>query len=89
MQNKYSNIIFYLFIIVIVSLCGLGTVKRYQADFYFNVARNCIPSYADKNEKLDIMQYAYWKAVEANPLEYEHYSKRLNSDYLKRISKRR
>ncbi len=89
MQNKYCNITFYLLIITFVTLCGMGTVKRYQSDAYFNIARNHIPKYADTNDKqsLKIIQYCYWQAIKNNPLEYEHYARRLNGQYLKRISR--
>ena len=89
MQNKYCNIIFYLLIIVVMTLCSLGTINRYKADFYFDIARHYIPSYSDRGENLALMQSAYWKAVEANPLEFTHYANKLNGDYLKRISRRK
>ncbi len=89
MRNKYCNITFYLLIIVFVMMCSVGTIKRYQADVYFNISRNCIPSYADRGENLALMQWAYWKSVELNPLEFVHYANRLNGDYIKRISRRK
>jgi len=81
MQNKTANIIFYSLVIILMILCGIGTLYRYKADIYFDIARNQVPVYA-RTDKPELMQWAYNNAVRINPLESKNYSYILNGHYL-------
>ncbi len=84
MQNRYINTVFYLLVISFVVLCSVGALYRFKADIYFDIARNQVVDYATKNE-YQKLNWAYWKAIEMNPLEFVNYANILNGNYIRLI----
>ncbi len=88
MSNKYSNIIFYTFIIVCTLFIGSGALMRYKADKSFDLARKAVGHYAKTNNGLDYIQHYYNTAVGLNPLETVTYANILNGDFLREVGRR-
>ena len=87
--NRIINTIFYSLIMVFVLYCGTLSLYRFKADMYFEQARRCVPDYAKTHNSIALgaMQFFYWQAINNNPLEYQNYAGKLNSDYIKKLSK--
>jgi Ni,Fe-hydrogenase I cytochrome b subunit len=81
-----ANTIFYLIVIVLVIILGIGAYYRHKSDACFDIARKIVPAYARHGRGGEMIKRYYDQAIRYNPLEEMNYSLRLNSIYLREIS---